>query len=133
MLGEVLPTQGRRQEAAGLFRLYAERVAEQGSPVLHRGFWRDAHLLLQGFTWIKDYHGDPDGRIVLDFSRMCWKEENGQLDKEYMQMVTNSTDDQKLKKKIEWYQKEGRYGLKNALRYTHSRPKSFSMKAGVAA
>jgi hypothetical protein len=138
MLGTVEPNEYRRREARKLLRLYEERVVadvempREKALLLHRGFWRDAALLYQGFLWIRDYHGDPDGRIVEDFRRMCWKEDHGQLDKEYLRMIANSSDEVQLERKVNWWYNEGRYGLKNALRYTSRRPVRFDMKGAAA-
>lgn len=132
MLGEYNPTWARYLHGVALYQEMLNRKAmlgvEDANLAQQRSRYQDAELLIRGFTWIRDYFGDPDGRIVEDYRRMCWKEDRGELDKEYMMMVTNSSDEGQLQRKMEWYQKQGRPFLRDAAHYAYRRPRSVNIR-----
>lgn len=94
MLGEVRWNWERYRRAVQIIAQWWENRKVEGAGIhllpQQQAFLRDGILMLQGFVWIRDYHGDPDGRIVNDYSRMCWKEDHGLLDDDFRQMAKES-------------------------------------------
>jgi hypothetical protein len=94
MLGEVRWNWEKYRRGVAIIAQFLHNRHKEGVAVLsdprHRRFLEEGLLLMQGFTWIRDYEGPPDGRIEIDYARMCWKEDHGLLDADFRQMLKES-------------------------------------------
>lgn len=96
MLGEVRWNWERHRRGCAILRHFWLSKKEVGAEWMTdpraMAFLREGQLMIQGFVWIADYSGEPNGRIVEDYRRKCWKEDHGMLDGEYYQMADESSD-----------------------------------------
>lgn len=103
MLGEVRWNWKRYLAGMRIIADFWKNVREAGVEVrddpTQVAFLREGDLMTRGFVWIRDYHGMPDGRIAIDYARMCWKEEHGLLDADFRQMAHESSDKTSLLRK----------------------------------
>jgi len=103
-LGEVRWNSEKARRAGIMIKTWWQNRKDEGVTVLtdphHIAFLRDAQLLYQGFAYIREYFGDPDGRIVNDYQRMCWKEDHDILEQEVQHQLSQSDDRTSLQKRI---------------------------------
>lgn len=137
MLGEVRWNYERYRRGVAILAHFWESKKEVGmewmSDPRALAFLREGDLMVQGFVWIADYVGDPDGRIVEDYRRKCWKEDHGMLDAEYYQMAEESSDKTSLLRRTaimtDRIRSEGASDFKIIMR----KRKSFTQRVQLAA
>lgn len=137
MLGEVRWNWERYRRGVKMLVQHVESRKELGVKWMDdpRGiaFMREGWLLMQGFVWIGDYVGMPDGRIEIDYARKCWKEDHGVLDGEYHQMAEASSDKNSLLRKIKVMEDRIRLEGKSDFNIIMRKRRSFSAQRRVAA
>lgn len=130
MLGEVNPSPGLQRKAAAMIRQHEANRKEKGvayeSDPSAIPFLQEAFLLMQGFTWIRDYRGEADGCIEHDYRRMCWKEDRGELDAEFAQMANESDKETSLLRRLKLVSDRIRHGAASDLKLISGQKKHFS-------
>lgn len=137
MLGEVRWNWFRYKKGVQIISSFLASREEVGVDYLTMpnavAFLNEGLLLMQGFCWIADYEGPPDGRIEVDYSRKCWKEEHGSLDAEFYQMAHESSDQTSLLRKLKVAEDRVRSEGNSDYRIVMRRRKSFTATRRVAA
>jgi hypothetical protein len=125
MLGEVRPNNVRRDKGYQMLAFYREQ--KDPNPV---GIAK-ARLMILGFVSIRDYFGEPSGRIIDDYKRMCWKEENGVLDKEIRAMYDASMGDGAMKARVEMVKDRVSSESKSDHRFFFRKPVSITVPGWI--